>query len=407
MLFKQLLIILISCHFLSSTFAQSKTAELNGDCINAVEIVPQGNFTFIKSPKGYGQKLEFNNNPSNSIYYFQEENNTAWFTFVARDSGTLIFKIQPKIVEADFDFLLFQYTNNDFCKNISHIKPIRSNISRNNLDTQSVTGLSSKSTEEYVKSGIGNPWSKILHLEKGQRYYLVINKANDIETPFRILFKSKYPPKTTTTITGVFKDNETGEILKNVHVTIQEQWGDVLSQLTSDSITGEFSLSIPLSKDTYSKRYTLSGSKAAYFFKETSINISPKEIYIKSNPVLNRLKQGEKITLRNINFVGNMAATLPGSEPSLQRLFELMHRNETLKIKIEGHTNGCSNGAVHAQKLSENRAKTVKDYLVSKGINQDRITIIGYGCSKMLYSAKSSEENQSHNRRVEVFVLEY
>jgi outer membrane protein OmpA-like peptidoglycan-associated protein len=407
MLLKQILLILISINLFSNTFAQSKTATLNGDCFNAVEIIPEGNFTFKKSPKGYGEKLEFNNNPSNSIYYFQEENNTAWFTFVARDSGTLVFKIQPKNIEADFDFLLFEYTNNDFCKNISHNRPIRTNISRNNQDEQSITGLSSNSSEEFVKSGIGNPWSKVLHLKRGQRYYLVINKANDIETPFRILFKSKYPPRTSTSITGVFKDSETGEIIKNVHVTIQEKWGDILSETTSDSITGEFSISVPFSKSTYTQKYILSGSKDAYFFTEKSVNISPEEIYIKTNPVLNKLKKGKNLTLNSINFVGNMATILPGSEASLERLFELMKMNETLKIKIEGHTNGCSNGVAHAQKLSENRAKTVKDFLISKEIDENRITIKGYGCSKMLYSVKSSEENQSNNRRVEIFVLEY
>ena len=407
MFLKQTLVVLILFHLVFSTLAQSKTAELNGDCFNAAEIIPEGNFTFKKSPKGYGEKLEFKNNPSNSHYYFLKENNTAWFTFIAKESGILVFKIQPEKIAADFDFLLFEYTDEQFCDKIRNIKPIRSNISRNNLDSNSITGLSNNATQNFVKSGIGNPWSKKVSLKKGQRYYLVINNANDIETPFSILFKKKYESNDSTTISGVFKDNETGEIIKNVQVTIENKSGYIISESTSDSITGKYKLTVPFSKDGNFKNYILSGTKDTYFFTEKPIIISPKETYVNINLAIIKLKKGKNLTLHNINFVGNEAATLPSSEKSLNRLLNLMNKNKSLIIKIEGHTNGCSKGQVHAQKLSENRAETVRTFLISKGINKDRITTIGYGCSKMLFSIDSSEENQSQNRRVEIFVLEY
>lgn len=413
MYLKQLLLLLITLPLHIYAFSQSKTAELNGDCFTAVEIIPEGNFTFKNSPIGYGKKLEFQHNPSNSLYYFEEENNTAWFTFVARESGTLVFKIQPKNVAADFDFLLFEYTDEQFCKDLVNkkIKPIRSNISRNDTTIKSITGLSNSSTEEFVTSGIGNPWSKALSLKKGQRYYLVINKANDIETPFRILFQSKYKSTetttTTTTITGIFKDDETGELIKNAHVTIEEFSGGIIAKTTSDSITGEFELIVPITNNNYPKKYILSGTKDTYFFTEETIIITPNEQHEPLNLVIPKLKKGKNLTLHNIHFVGDAAATLPSSEKSLKRLLHLMKQNNTLIIQIEGHTNGCSRGKLHAKKLSENRAKTVKAYLVSNGIDQSRITSIGYGCSKMLYPINSSQKNQALNRRVEIFVLEY
>lgn len=413
MYLKQILLLLITFPLSFFTFSQSKTAELNGDCFHAVEIIPEGNFTFRKSPNGHGEKLEFKNNPSNSLYYFEEENNTAWFTFVAKESGTLVFKIQPKNIAADFDFLLFEHTDEQFCDDITKrkIKPIRSNISRNDTTIKSITGLSNSSTEEFVTSGIGNPWSKSLSLKKGQRYYLVINKANDIETPFRILFQSKYESietKDSNTITGVFKDDETGKIITSVEITIEDEYsGKVISKTTSDSLTGEFELKIPEMKSGNPKKYVLSGTKDTYFFTEETLVIHANEKPAPLILAIPKLKKGKKITLHNIHFIGGEAITLPSSEKSLKRLLRLMKQNKSLIIQIEGHTNGCQNGKLHAKKLSEDRAKTVKTYLVSNGIDKSRITTIGFGCSKMLYPISSSREKQSLNRRVNIFVVEY
>jgi OmpA-OmpF porin, OOP family len=122
--------------------------------------------------------------------------------------------------------------------------------------------------------------------------------------------------------------------------------------------------------------------------------------------MLNQLKKGKKNRIHNINFVGNQARFLLGAYPSLKRLHKLMKKNKSLKIVIEGHTNGCSHGFEDAQILSENRAKAVETYLTKNGISADRLCTKGYNCKYMLYPNATNLLQESLNRRVEILVTD-
>ncbi|MFT5902825.1 MAG: hypothetical protein ACI9LA_002044, partial [Bacteroidia bacterium] len=128
---------------------------LNGDCANAVEIAPKGKHSFSSSPVGFGDELEISGNSLRSKQYIRQEHNSAWFWFDALSDDQLVFKIYPRDTKADFDFMLFKYTDENFCADVKSkkTKPIRSNISRNKPDEFSATGLSVGSNEEYVKAG--------------------------------------------------------------------------------------------------------------------------------------------------------------------------------------------------------------------------------------------------------------
>jgi len=119
------------------------------------------------------------------------------------------------------------------------------------------------------------------------------------------------------------------------------------------------------------------------------------------------MKKGAKVELHNIHFYGDSAAPLPSSKPSLERLQLIMTKNESLKIQIEGHTNGCSNGVDYSQRLSEARAKTVEDFLIESGVNRNRLSSKGFNCSRMLFPTMQDEWEQSRNRRVEILVVDY
>ena len=86
-----------------------------------------------------------------------------------------------------------------------------------------------------------------------------------------------------------------------------------------------------------------------------------------------------------------------------------MQNNSTLKILIEGHTNGCPGGIEYSQILSEKRAKTIKDFLTDNGVKQQRLVSKGFNCSKMLYPnmETNSDWEQMMNRRVEILVLDF
>ncbi len=83
-----------------------------------------------------------------------------------------------------------------------------------------------------------------------------------------------------------------------------------------------------------------------------------------------------------------------------------MQKNKKLVIQIEGHVN---KGTVTTEKdekfnqtLSEQRALTIYNYLIKKGINKSRLSTIGLSASQMLFPVPKNEVEQEANRRVEV-----
>jgi outer membrane protein OmpA-like peptidoglycan-associated protein len=104
---------------------------------------------------------------------------------------------------------------------------------------------------------------------------------------------------------------------------------------------------------------------------------------------------------KNIVFKQSTSEMIGLSEEEINKLAFFLKRYPLLNVKIEGHTENVGNDSLNL-KLSENRAKTVMNYLISKGINKERLKAKGFGGSKPL---KNKNTNNSLNRRVE-FIIE-
>ena len=84
----------------------------------------------------------------------------------------------------------------------------------------------------------------------------------------------------------------------------------------------------------------------------------------------------------------------------LHDLVKILNKQPQLRLKIEGHTSD-EGDATFNQKLSENRAKAVVDFLISKGIAADRLEFEGKGSSEPL-----DPNSREVNRRTEIIVIE-
>ena len=377
-----------------------------GDCDSAIEINPINKLLFNCSPKGFGSQLEIKNNSSKSIFFFEKEHNTIWLKFNCPYDALMCFDIIPNDTTYDFDFLLFKNEGNNFCKNLNykHSKPIRTNISRNNLKNKSITGLNINAKKEYIPSGIQPMYSKALKVNKSENYFLVIDNVYGGESGFSIQF-NYYEEKN---IKGSIIDKNTNNpIYSNIKIENANN-GKQIAESQSDSITGEFNLDY---KATINEDYYLITESKNYFFSETLISSISKNDTVSSDLDIkvSKLKKNENLKLHNLNFYGDSYEYLPTAIPSLNRLLSLMQNNSTLKILIEGHTNGCPSGIEYSQMLSENRAKTIKDFLIKNGINKQRLVSKGFNCSKMLYPnmKTNSDWEKMMNRRVEILVLDF
>ncbi len=141
---------------------------------------------------------------------------------------------------------------------------------------------------------------------------------------------------------------------------------------------------------------------------------------------LRRLEKGDVAVAYNIFFYDDASVMLPKSTYELDQLLELMLENNKIKIRIHGHTNTSKLGKIlylekgdktffrltaknketfgPARLLSKKRAETIKWYLESKRITDDRIQVEGHGGSQMLYP--NTHPLAFKNKRVEVEILE-
>jgi outer membrane protein OmpA-like peptidoglycan-associated protein len=108
------------------------------------------------------------------------------------------------------------------------------------------------------------------------------------------------------------------------------------------------------------------------------------------------------VVLENVSFEQSSYVLLSQSYPALNKLVELLKTAPDKKVEIGGHTDNVGDARLNLS-LSENRAKVVASYLIRNGIDENRITIRGYGGSKPI-STGMSEGDRSQNRRVEFLI---
>lgn len=115
--------------------------------------------------------------------------------------------------------------------------------------------------------------------------------------------------------------------------------------------------------------------------------------------------KGDKIEiLQQVHFATGKSTILADSYDLLKQVVDVIVRNNVKRVSIEGHTDNKGVKAAN-QTLSEDRARAVKDYLVSQGVDAKRLESVGYGDNKPI-APNLTARGRELNRRVEFIVLE-
>jgi outer membrane protein OmpA-like peptidoglycan-associated protein/Tol biopolymer transport system component len=135
-----------------------------------------------------------------------------------------------------------------------------------------------------------------------------------------------------------------------------------------------------------------------------SANFQPQAAKIDSpymvTALLKKFKKDEHIVLQNIFFDLDKYDLKSESFTELNTVLSLMKSNPNMQIAIEGHTDNQGT-AEHNQVLSENRAKSVANWLIGKGIAAKRLTSKGFGAEQPIAN-NSTENGRAMNRRIEL-----
>jgi outer membrane protein OmpA-like peptidoglycan-associated protein len=116
--------------------------------------------------------------------------------------------------------------------------------------------------------------------------------------------------------------------------------------------------------------------------------------------------QGNEIKIsRQVHFETGSARILGDSNTLLEEIADVLTRNPNIrKVEIQGHTDNTGGREANLT-LSENRAKAVRQWLVSAGIEEARLTSKGYGQDRPL-APNVTAANKARNRRVQFIILE-
>jgi outer membrane protein OmpA-like peptidoglycan-associated protein len=121
------------------------------------------------------------------------------------------------------------------------------------------------------------------------------------------------------------------------------------------------------------------------------------------NPLIDLSPDTTVIELNNVFFDFNKATLRNESITELRHMIKFMQEYPKLKIEISGHTDSVGTDEAN-RKLSQGRAESVREYLVSHGVHASRITAQGYGASKPV-APNATEEGRQRNRRTEFRII--
>ncbi len=201
---------------------------------------------------------------------------------------------------------------------------------------------------------------------------------------------------------GLVLHGETGEPLAGVKVMLTDAQEKVLAELVTD---GGGRYQFPLQQDS---DYRLKVEKEGFFKQSAKLTTKGKpSAAISTDFKLYPLKVDQVVRLDEIFYDYNKAEIRPDAALELDKLVAVLMENPTVKIELSSHTD-CRGKDAYNQQLSQRRAKSAADHIISKGISKDRVVSKGYGKSQPSENCKCeecTEEQHQRNRRTEFKVL--
>jgi outer membrane protein OmpA-like peptidoglycan-associated protein len=172
----------------------------------------------------------------------------------------------------------------------------------------------------------------------------------------------------------------------------------LISKLQTDE-EGNYLVTLPVGKD-----YAFNVHRKGYLFYSENYNISETtDSFYTADIPLQPIEANASVILKNVFFDTKKTDLKPESITELDNLVRLMNENPNMKILISGYTDNVGKPADNL-KLSIGRATSVINYLLSKGVTNNRLSSKGFGAENPI-ADNNTEQGRALNRRTELSVV--
>ncbi len=210
---------------------------------------------------------------------------------------------------------------------------------------------------------------------------------------------------------GVVTDAKTHEVLPNAKLLLFDEKFKQLGETTSDK-DGKYEFKEGVECGS---KYYVRTSLETYTTKESPVIIGKKdgktELNVELEKAQKQVKVGDDIAdvfgINLIYFDLDKWNIRPDAAIDLAKILDVLEQYPTMKLDIRSHTD-CRASAAYNEKLSDRRAKSTRDWLISKGVSPARLTAKGYGESQLINrcsdGVECTEAEHQLNRRSQFII---
>jgi outer membrane protein OmpA-like peptidoglycan-associated protein len=243
-------------------------------------------------------------------------------------------------------------------------------------------------------------WDAFFTLDAGGEYaYLTTNLHTLGESDIvRVKLLEKEKPNPVVLVSGNVYNKKTKQPLSAslIYETLPD--GVEAGNGNSNATDGSFKMVLP-----YDKNYLIRATADKFFAQSENLNLDSlvKEGYkeIHKDLYLAPIEVGQTIRLNNVFFDFDKWDLRSESFVELDRVVDLLNENPAIEIQLSAHTDSRGSDDYNF-KLSDNRARSVMEYIISKGIPASRLASQGYGENKPV-ATNETDDGRQLNRRVE------
>ncbi len=216
---------------------------------------------------------------------------------------------------------------------------------------------------------------------------------------YTFTLRKEMQPTKTLWVKGLVIDSVTKKPINGTIELYNKDTKKLVQKIQSND-SGSFFITLPVGKN-----YLFNVNRKGYLFYSDGFNLTnanPEFTYTK-NIALMPLQKNATIVLNNIFYQTNKFSLQPESAFELDKIVQLLKDNPTLVIEIDGHTDNVGVAKTNLL-LSNNRAKEVVKYIVSKGVATKQLIAKGFGSTKPIADNKT-EQGKAKNRRTELKIV--